>query len=99
MVLSGDTLDGRVMDISTFSAVLSSIFLIFILPLSFALIIEEIKEVEGENLSDVDYLSTEECDETELSVNNEMKSIYNMTDVEIIENINNKKEEVNGPKS
>ena len=45
MVLSGDTLAGSVIAISTFSAVLSSIFFILIFPFSFALIMEEIREV------------------------------------------------------
>ena len=44
MVLSGDNPEGRCIKISTSAAVLSSIFLIFILPLSLALRIESIKE-------------------------------------------------------
>ena len=44
IVLSGDIPEGSVMDISTCSDVLSSIFFILILPLSFALIIELINE-------------------------------------------------------
>ena len=45
MVLSGDIPAGRWTSISTDAAVLSSIFLIFILPLSFALRIFSIKPV------------------------------------------------------
>ena len=45
IVLSGEIPDGMVIAISTFSAVLSSIFLIFILPLSLALRIDCINDV------------------------------------------------------
>ena len=45
IVLSGDIPEGRCIKISTLEDVLSSIFLIFIFPLSFALIIESIKDV------------------------------------------------------
>ena len=44
IVLSGETPEGRVINISTFSDVLSSTFFIFIFPLSFAFRIELIKE-------------------------------------------------------
>ena len=45
MVLSGDKPAGKWIIISTFAAVLSSIFLILIFPFSFALRIESIKEL------------------------------------------------------
>lgn len=44
MVLSGEIPEGRCTNISTVAAVLSSIFLIFILPLSFAFNMESMSE-------------------------------------------------------
>ena len=44
IVLSGDIPEGKYIRTSTLDDVLSSIFLIFIFPLSFALIIESIKD-------------------------------------------------------